>query len=89
LGVAPGNDQSAVLFFRLGLLLPVHAEVEYYASERPVVSQWHPDRPPAPYYVQDSDNTLVLGDLGVVALTEFGEKFCKAVISDVSGLTSP
>jgi hypothetical protein len=31
----------------------------------------------------------VLGDLSVVRLTEFGEKFCKAVIGDMSGLYEP
>jgi len=31
----------------------------------------------------------VLGDLSVVGLTEFGEKFCKAVIGDMSGLYEP
>jgi hypothetical protein len=31
----------------------------------------------------------VLGDLSVVGLTELEEKFCKAVIGDVSGLYEP
>ena len=42
-----------------------------------------------PYYVEGGDETLVLGDLSVVGLTEFGEKFCNAVIGDVSGLYEP
>ena len=39
--------------------------------------------------MEGGDKTLVLGDLSIVGLTELGEKFCKAVIGDVSGLYEP
>jgi hypothetical protein len=83
------NDQeSAVLFYRLGLILPVHVTVEEYRSQSPVTqNKWSRDDPP--YYLEGGDKTLVLGDLSVVGLTEFGEKFCKAVIGDVSGVYEP
>lgn len=87
-GIATENDESAVLFHRLGLVLPVHVTVEEYRREREVtVNTWSSKDPP--YYVEGGDKTLVLGDLGVVGLTEFGERFCKAVIGDVSGLYEP
>lgn len=85
-GVATDNEhESAVLFYRLGLILPVHVTVEEYRSQSPVTqNNWSRDDPP--YYVEGGDKTQVLGDLSVVGLTEFGEKFCKAVIGDVSGV---
>jgi hypothetical protein len=39
--------------------------------------------------VEGGDKALALGDLSVVGLTVYGEKFCKAVIGDVSGLYKP
>lgn len=87
-GVTTDNDESAVLFHRLGLILPVHVTVEEYRKEREVtVNTWSSKDPP--YYVEGGDKTLVLGDLSVVGLTEFGEKFCKTVVGDVSGLYEP
>ena len=46
---------------------------------------------------QDSESWVAMkielapypSDLSVVRFTEFGEKFCKAVIGDVSGLYAP
>jgi hypothetical protein len=88
LGIGVDDAEAAVLFYRLGLILPVHVTVEEYRRQRPVMpSRDRDDR--GPYYVEDGDKTLVLGDLSVVGLTEFGEKFCKAVIGDVSGLYEP
>jgi hypothetical protein len=87
-GVCPENDESAVQLYRLGLILPVHITVEEYRDQSPVTqSTWSRHDPP--YYVEGGEQTLVLGDLSVVGLTEFGEKFCKAVIGDVSGLYEP
>jgi hypothetical protein len=89
-GIGIENDESAVLFHRLGLILPVHVTVDEYRSHREVTSS-HSSRaePPDPLYVEGGDKMLVLGDLGVVGLTELGEKFCKAVIGDVNGLYEP
>ncbi len=87
-GISIENDESAVLFYRLGLILPVHITVEEYRRQSPVTqNNWSRDDPP--YYVEGGDQTLVLGDLSVVGLTGFGEKFCNAVIGDVSGLCEP
>jgi hypothetical protein len=87
-GVSIENDESAVLFYRLGLVLPVHVTVEEYRSQSPVTqNDW--SRKDPPHYVEGGDKVLVLSDLSVVGLTEFGEKFCKAVIGDVSGLYEP
>ena len=87
-GVSTENDESAVLFHRLGLILPVHVTVEEYRSQREVTVNNHSYRDP-PYYLEGGDQTLVLGDLSVVGITEFGEKFCKAVIGDVGDLYEP
>lgn len=87
-GIGADDPETAVLFYRLGLILPVHVTVEEYPSQRPVMPSWDRDAR-GPYYVDDGDKALVLGDLSVVGLTEFGEKFCKAVIGDVSGLYKP
>jgi Abortive infection alpha len=87
-GVTTLNDESAVLFYRLGLILPVHIQVEEYRNQRAVTeNKWSGDDPP--YYVEGGDKTKVLSDLSVVGFTVFGEKFCKAVIGDVSGLYTP
>jgi len=87
-GISIENYESAVLFYRLGLILPIHITVEEYRRQSPVTqNNWSRDDPP--YYVEGGDQTLVLGDLSVVGLTEFGEKFCNAVIGDVSGLYEP
>lgn len=87
-GIGTENDESAVLFYRLGLILPVHVTVEEYRGQSPVMqNSWSRDDPP--YYVEGGDKTLVLGDLSVIGLTEFGEKFCKAIVGDVSGLYEP
>jgi hypothetical protein len=87
-GIRTENDESAVLFNRLGLILPVHVTVEEYRNQSAVTqNNWSRDDPL--YYVEGGDKTLVLGDLSVVGLTEFGEKFCNAVIGDVSGLYEP
>jgi hypothetical protein len=87
-GICTENDESAVLFYRLGLVLPVHVTVEEYQSQRAVTQNgWSRGDPP--YYVEGGDKTLVLGDLSVVGLTEFGEKFCNAVIGNISGLYEP
>ncbi len=87
-GVSTENDESAVLFYRFGLILPVHVTVEEYRSQRAVTqNNWSSKDPP--FYLEGGDKTLVLGDLSVVGLTEFGEKFCSAVIVDVNGLYEP
>jgi hypothetical protein len=87
-GIGTENDESAVLFYRLGLILPVHVTVEEYRSRSAVTqNNWSSDDPP--FYVESGEKALVLGDLSVVGLTEFGEKFCHAVIGDVSGLYEP
>ena len=87
-GIGINNGETAVLFYRLGLILPVHVTVEEYRRQRPVTeNNWSRHDPP--YYVEGGDQVLVLSDLSVVGLTEFGEKFCNAVIGDVSGLYAP
>ena len=35
-GIGVDNDELAVLFYRLGLILPVHVTVEEYRSRRDV-----------------------------------------------------
>ncbi len=87
-GIGIKNEELAVLFYRLGLILPVHVKVEEYRSQSAVTENTWSSKDP-PYYVEGGDETLVLGDLSVVGLTEFGEKFCNAVIGDVSGLYEP
>jgi hypothetical protein len=87
-GVATDNDESAVLFYRLGLILPVHSTVEEYQSQSAVSHNTYSYKEPE-YYVEGGEEARVLGDLRVVGLTEFGEKFCNAVIGDVSGLFEP
>lgn len=87
-GIGTDSDRSAVLFYRLGLILPVHITVEEYRSQSAVTeNKWSKDDPP--YYVEGGDKTLVLGDLSIVGFTDFGEKFCHVVIGDVSGLYEP
>jgi hypothetical protein len=87
-GISALNDESAVLFYRLGLILPVHIQVEEYSNQRAVTeNRWSEYDPP--FYVEGGDKTEVLGDLSVVAFTVFGEKFCKAIIGDVRGIYSP
>jgi len=87
-GIGTENDESAVLFYRLGLILPVHVPVEEYQNRSDVhQNTW--SRKESPYYVEGGERMLVLGDLSVVGLTEFGEKFCHAVVGDVSGLYKP
>jgi hypothetical protein len=84
-GVCTENDETAVQFYRLGLILPVHITVEEYRNRREVTeNKWLSHE--APYYVEGGEKMLALGDLSVVGFTDFGEKFCKAVIGDVSGL---
>ena len=80
--------ESAVLFYRLGLILPVHISVEQYRDQSAVTENtWSRSDPGL--YVEGGDKTEVLGDLSVVGFTVFGEKFCKAVIGDVNGLYHP
>jgi hypothetical protein len=87
-GIGTESDESAVLLYRLGLILPVHVTVEEYRSQSAVTqNSWSRHDPP--YYVEGGDKTLVLGDLSVVGLTVFGEKFCNAVMGDVRGLYNP
>jgi hypothetical protein len=87
-GIGTISDESAVLLYRLGLILPVHISVEEYRNQRAVTeNSWSRSDPGL--YVEGGDKTEVLGDLSVVGFTEFGEKFCKAVIGDVNGLYSP
>ena len=79
----PGNDETAVsLLYRLGLILPVSIEIqEYHAGG--YSHKYDEEYPPS------TEDKIVAGDLSVVAITEFGEKFCKAVIGDVRGLYKP
>lgn len=89
-GIDTENDQSAVLFYRLGLVLPVHVNVEEYRDRRDVTQNGWLGRDEAPYCVEGGERYRVLGDLSVVDLTEFGEHFCRAVITDdVSELYKP
>lgn len=87
-GVMSADDETAVLFYRLGLILPVHVEVEEYSTQKQVTeNNW--SRKEAGLYVEGGDKTQVLRDLSVVGFTVFGEKFCEAVIGDVSGVFKP
>jgi hypothetical protein len=87
-GIGTANDESAVLFYRLGLILPVHISVEQYRDQSAVTENtWSRGDPGL--YVEGGDKTEVLGDLSVVGFTVFGEKFCKAVIGDVEGFFHP
>lgn len=87
-GIGTISDESAVLFYRLGLILPVHISVEEYKDQRAVTSNsWSRGDPGL--YVEGGDKTEVLGDLNVVGFTVFGERFCRAVIGNVSGLYIP
>ena len=70
----PGNDETGVvLAYRLGLVLPVKVEVNDY----------HPGGHDERFgeYSATSETMVVSGDLAVVAFTEFGERFCKAVMA--------
>jgi Abortive infection alpha len=87
-GVGTESDGSAVLFYRLGLILPVHVQVEEYRAQSAVTENTWSRKDPG-LYVEGGEKTEVLGDLSVVGFTVFGEKFCNAVIGDVSGLYSP
>jgi hypothetical protein len=70
-----------VLAYRLGLVLPVKVEVNDY----------HPGGHDERFgeYGATSETMVVSGDLAVVAFTEFGERFCEAVMRDVSGEYTP
>ena len=85
---AEDHETSTVLFYRLGLVLPVHVNVEQYREQRQVTQNTWSSKDP-PYYVEGGDILKVLGDLTVVAFTEFGEAFCKATMGDVGGLYTP
>jgi len=87
-GVDAVSDESAVLFYRLGLVLPVHVEVELYRQQQGVTENTWSTKDPA-FYVEGGDKVEVLSDLSVVGFTEFGEKFCRAVVGDVAGLYEP
>jgi len=87
-GVYASDDETAVLFYRLGLILPVHVKVEEYRDQIPVSENRHTFKEP-PLYVEGGDQTEVLGDLSVVSFTIFGQKFCEAVIGNVEGVYQP
>jgi hypothetical protein len=77
----PGNDESGVILaYRLGLVLPVKVEV---TSHEPGGHDRHGS------YGPNIERMTVLSDLAVVAFTEFGERFCAAVMGDVSGDYTP
>jgi hypothetical protein len=79
-GLSEKSESSVILFYRLGLILPVSVEV----------SEYHPGgHNRYGEYEGSTEEKIVSGDLSVVALTQFGEKFCKAVIGDVRGLYTP
>jgi hypothetical protein len=87
IGGLPGHaETSVILLYRLGIILPVHVAVEEYRERRHVEESgsWR-DGP----YVAGGEVAQVLGDLEVVAMTEFGERFCTAVIGDVTGVYEP
>jgi len=78
----PGHDEtSVVLFYRLGLILPVSVEVinEYHKAGHDEKGDWG----------VSTEKTVVSDDLQVVDFTEFGERFCKASIGDVKDLYTP
>jgi hypothetical protein len=78
----PENDEtSVVLLYRLGLILPTYVEVKEYQSGG------HDDR--FGDYAPRTEEVVVSGDLQSVAFTEFGERFCKAVIGNVTGIYEP
>ena len=87
-GIEIGDHETTVLFYRLGLVLPIHIPVEEYADQTPVTIN-ETDRDDPPYYVRGGEKAEVLGSLRIVAFTEFGEKFCRAVIGSVEGLYEP
>jgi hypothetical protein len=87
-GLSIDDYESAALFNRLGLVLPIRIPVEEYRRDAPVRTnrfQW--DEPEL--YVEAGDKAQVLSDLTLVDLTGFGEQFCKAVIGDVKGVYTP
>lgn len=79
----PGNDEtSVILLYRLGIILPVSVEFQEY----------HPggySSRNGEEYSASTEDKIAAGDLSVVAITEFGERFCKAVIGDVRGVYKP
>ncbi len=79
-GLSEKSESSVILFYRLGLVLPVNIEINEY---HPGGHHRHGD------YEASTEEKVVSGDLSVVAFTRFGESFCKAVIGDVRGLYSP
>src|SRR5438552_3649549 len=80
-GVSEFGERSVILFYRLGLVLPVSVEVveKYHPAGHDDHGDWD----------ASAEKTVVAGDLSVVSFTEFGEKFCEAVIGDVQGLYRP
>jgi hypothetical protein len=80
-GIGDRDETSVILFYRLGLLLPVNVEVNEYQP-----GGWD-ER--IGEYAARSEKIVVSSDLTVVDLTEFGERFCAAVIGDVTGLYEP
>ena len=83
IGGTPDNDESSViLLHRIGLILPVTIEIKEY----------HPGGYSDKYdeeYGSSTEDKVVGGDLTVVSFTEFGERFCKAVMGDVIDLYQP
>jgi Abortive infection alpha len=80
-GVTGSNETSVIAAYRLGIVLPVQVEVNSYEPGG------HDDRIGA--YGGSSETHVVQSDLTVVAFTEFGEKFCMAIMGDVSSEYTP
>jgi hypothetical protein len=87
-GVGSDSEESRLLFYRLGLVLPVHVAVDEYRRQRDVTQNTFSIHDP-PFYVEGGEKIEVLGDLSVVAFTKFGQKFCETVLGDVSAFYVP
>jgi len=86
IGGFPDNDETAVIqLYRLGMILPVNIAVEQFQARKPLQhDRWRDNS-----FVASGEVAGVLGDLSVVAITEFGERLCKAIMDDVTGLYVP
>src|SRR5947209_14756549 len=66
-GVDIGDYEATVLFYRLGLVLPIHIPVEEYRKESPVRQNRYPTWDDASYSVEGGEKAQVLGNLSIVA----------------------
>lgn len=80
-GVSSSNETAVITLYRLGIVLPVQVKVNHHEPGG------HDDQYGS--YGSTSETFTVLGDLEVVAFTEFGEKFAMAIMGDVKSEYTP